>query len=94
MGQSVGGKSGSVVGAGVGGAAGAVVGKNIDSGSGSATGTAPRVEKGSVTVVQGAPPRTVVTYHVYGDDDSCGKKSKHWNHPGKGYAKGHYKKNC
>jgi hypothetical protein len=39
-------------------------------------------------------PRTVVTYRVYREDDHCDKKAKHWNHPGKGYAKGHDKKNC
>lgn len=92
IGQAIGGKSGAVVG----GATGSVFGKSIDSGTGSATGagSAPQGDKGSVTVVPGVQPRTVVTFRVSQDDDYCSNKPRHWIHPGKGYAKGHYKKNC
>jgi len=83
VGKSVGGSSGAVVGAGVGGAAGAVVGKNVSTSSDnvSTSGEAPR--GGSVTYRTGR----------YDNDDDCGKW-KRKKHPGKGWAKGHYKNRC
>ena len=85
VGKSVGGNSGAVVGAGVGGAAGAVVGKSVStSGSTvSASSEAPRAEGGPDTYRTGR----------YDDDDHCGKW-KHKKHPGRGWAKGHYKHRC
>ena len=73
-----------MVGAGVGGATGAVVGKNVSSGP------AP------TTTARGPDPRYnggyERGYRVDYDDDYCKKKKfKHKEHPGKGYAKGHYK---
>jgi hypothetical protein len=86
IGQSVGGKSGAVVGAGVGGATGAVVGKNVSSNN---TTPATTTARGPDTRYGGKSGRE---YRVEYDDDYCKKKKfKHKEHPGKGYAKGHYK---
>ena len=85
VGKSVGGSSGAVVGAGVGGATGAVVGKNISTSSGTAVGSseAPHAPGGQVSY----------RGNRYDHDDDC-YKWKHKKHPGKGWAKGHYKKKC
>jgi hypothetical protein len=86
VGQTVGGSTGAVVGAGVGGAAGGVIGREVDrnsTSSGAASGTVTTQTRSATTVVQ--------TIHVV--DDDCGPK-RNRNHPGKGWAKGHYKKNC
>jgi hypothetical protein len=78
IGQEVGGRNGAVVGAGLGGAAGAVVGREIDSdGKPLAAGTA----------AARAPAPTVQRVGVESD---CGPR-KNKKHPGKGWAKGHYK---
>lgn len=88
VGKSVGGSSGAVVGAGVGGAAGAVVGKNVSTSS-----TAGGTGSGGSTRVQVDPPVVGYSGPRYDDDGPC-KKWKHKKHPGKGWAKGHYKKRC
>jgi hypothetical protein len=93
VGHSMGGTTGAAVGAGVGGAAGAVVGRNISANQNSPQSTSSAVR---------APVQPVTTVAVTGPgvgmrvvDDSCaGSKSKHKNHPGKGWAKGHSKKGC
>jgi hypothetical protein len=85
VGQSVGGKTGSIVGAGVGGAAGAVVGRNVQGSSVTPVIAAPA----PVAVVRAPSQRIVVVDH------GCSDKWEKKNHPGKGWAKGHYnKKGC
>jgi hypothetical protein len=92
VGHSMGGTTGAAVGAGVGGAAGAVVGRNI-----SASDSKPQSASNSARAP--AQPATTVSVNSPGvvrivDDDCYGPKQKHKNHPGKGWAKGHYKNRC
>ncbi|OGA81950.1 MAG: hypothetical protein A3G27_16880 [Betaproteobacteria bacterium RIFCSPLOWO2_12_FULL_66_14] len=82
VGQSVGGQTGSVVGAGVGGAAGAAIGRDMSGGARSGPATT-RVQAPAAGV-------TVNTTRVRIEvDDRPPAKVK--RHPGKGWAKGHYK---
>lgn len=96
VGHSMGGGTGAVVGAGAGGAAGAVVGKNLATTSQSpapaaGAAAAPRANAGTVKV-QGSVPGVNVSYRAGDDyDEKCKRKHKGKDHPGKGWAKGHYK---
>ncbi len=78
VGQQVGGTTGAVVGAGLGGAAGAAIGKELNEGS------KPQRAGGAVAV-------STPGVRVNVDDEACGRKKKHRNHPGKGWAKGRNK---
>ena len=73
------GTTGAVVGAGLGGAAGASIGKELNEGS-----KPPR--SGAAVAVTAPAVRIDV------DDEACGWKKKHKNHPGKGRAKGRNKR--
>lgn len=93
VGHSMGGTTGAAVGGGVGGAAGAVVGRNLSAPDNKPQGT-------NSTVRSPAHPQTTVAVATPGvrvvhvDDNGCGSKHKHKNHPGKGWAKGHDKHRC
>jgi hypothetical protein len=82
VGQSMGGTTGAIVGAGVGGATGAVVGRNIQGNSVPApTGSATKT-----TVITTAAVRQPTLVVV-----DCNERWEKKGHPGKGWAKGHYK---